>query len=331
MHELDRGGVWLMFPGQGSQYPRMGASLYGSEPVFTHWMDTAFGLLEGMGEHLREEWLSPSPSPAFDDVTVAQPLLYAVDHALGRMVLAWGVEPRGLLGHSVGELVAATLAGVLGFEDGLAVMADRVAAFADTPVGGMAAVAAAEEEVSPFLSEEVHLAAVNAPRQTMIAGRTGPLSAAMAAMAAAGLTCAPVRSRQAFHSPLVNEGVAASLPAWEAVPLAPPGIPVVSAYLPGRLTGATACDAHFWAEQPARQVRFFDALQEVLALGPLAVVECGPSGGLTAIARRQRQVVGGGTRALALLPDRPEPVERERQQVASVRAAVAELRAEVAS
>lgn len=325
MRAADVDGVYLMFPGQGSQYPRMGVSLYGSDPVFTHWMDSAFLMMGEMGNRLKREWLNSSPGPRFDDVRTAQPLLYMINHALGKVVMGWGVELNGLLGHSVGELVAATLAGVIAFEDGVGLMVDRVHAFAETAAGGMAAVAASEEEVSPFLSAEIHLAAVNAPRQTIIAGRVEPLERTLKAMTSAGITCSLIPSQQAFHSPLVNPGVAASVSAWEATPLAPPSIAVISAYLPGRLTDAAACDPHFWATQPADLVRFDDALREVLALRPAALVECGPSGVLTAIARKHRNVRGGQTRAFALLPGNGVPAEEELEQIGSVRAALHEL------
>jgi len=321
MRELDASGVYLLFPGQGSQYPRMGASLYRTEPTFTHWMDEAFRLMGCRGAELRDAWLSTEPSAAFDDVTVAQPLLYAFDHALGRMVLDWGVRPRGLLGHSVGELAAATLAGVMTFADGVALMMDRVRTFADAPGGGMLAVAASEEQVRSHLGDDVYLAAVNGPRQVLLAGTWERLDAMTATLDEAGLTYAMTKSRQPFHSPLVGDAVRASLPAWHAVEMSPPSIPVISAYVPGELTNAVAVDRDFWAWQPARTVRFFDALQLVLAERPAALVECGAGGGLTAVARRLRPA----TRMYALLPHSPRTPEDAAAQIFTVRTALGEL------
>lgn len=155
--------VALLFPGQGAQYPRMAAGLYGHYAAFTAVMDRAFQLLGDQGPALRADWLSQAPSVRYDDVTQAQPLLYAVNCALGQQVLSWGVEPAVLLGHSVGEMAAATLAGVFGFTTGMTLMRDRMTVFAQTPPGGMLAVAASVDEVGPYLDgSEVAVAAVNA-------------------------------------------------------------------------------------------------------------------------------------------------------------------------
>src|SRR5437764_1349770 len=99
--------VALLFPGQGSQHPRMAAGLYGHDDVFTSVMDEAFELLGEAGPAVRADWLAGGRPELYDDVTRAQPLLYAVNYALGRVVLDWGVEPAAMLGHSVGEMVAA--------------------------------------------------------------------------------------------------------------------------------------------------------------------------------------------------------------------------------
>ncbi|MEH0584523.1 acyltransferase domain-containing protein [Streptomyces sp. B21-106] len=164
-------------------------------------MDEAFRLLAADGPRLRREWLAEAPSADYDDVTVAQPLLYAVNHALGRMVLGWGVRPAAIIGHSVGEVAAATLAGILGFEDGIRLMRDRVVHFADTPPGGMLAVAASPDDVADLLGEDVHLAAVNAARQLLLAGEREPLARAARELDGRGVICRPVQARQAFHSP----------------------------------------------------------------------------------------------------------------------------------
>jgi acyl transferase domain-containing protein len=121
--------VALLFPGQGSQYPKMAAGLYGHADVFTSTMDQAFRALGSQGHVIRRDWLAETLTPHFDGVTRAQPLLYAIDVALGRMVLDWGVEPAAMLGHSVGELAAATLAGVLTFAEGIGLMRDRARHF----------------------------------------------------------------------------------------------------------------------------------------------------------------------------------------------------------
>ncbi|MFC4612667.1 acyltransferase domain-containing protein [Streptomyces maoxianensis] len=308
--------VVLMFAGQGAQHPRMAAGLYGREDTFSTWMDEAFRLFEDDGARLRSEWLAPAPSPMFDDVSVAQPLLYAVNHALGRMLLDRGLSPVAMLGHSVGELAAATLAGVLEFAEGIRLMRGRMAQFADTPPGGMLAVAASVEEVADVLGPQVHLAAVNASRQLLLAGEREPLDNAARILGGRGLVCRDVMARQAFHSPVVAGAVAASLPDWRSVRLTPPRLTVYSAYTQGVLGEREARDPEFWAGQASATVYFAPTLTTVLTEQPdCLLVEAGPGNSLSTLARRQPAVATGRSAVLALLPDRCRGDEADIQAV----------------
>lgn len=317
--------VVLMFAGQGAQHPRMAAGLHGHDATFTAWMDEAFRLLGPDGARLRRQWLAPGPTPGYDDVTVAQPLLYAVGHALGRMLLEQGVRPTALFGHSVGELVAATLAGVLTFADGMRLMRERMTLFADTPPGGMLAVAASVDEVADLLGPAVHLAAVNASRQLLLAGERAPLDDAARILTDRGLVCRDVLARQAFHSPVVEDAVRASLPAWRGVPLAPPRLPLYSAYTRGPLTPDQARDPEFWARQPAETVHFAPTLTTVLDEHPgCLLVEAGPGNSLSALARRRRAVAQERCAVVPLLPDRCRGDEADVRSVEEARSLLSE-------
>lgn len=298
----DKRPVAFLFPGQGAQYPRMAAGLYGREPVFTATLDEAFQLLGDLGQAVREDWLAAAPSPAYDDVTRAQPLLYTIGYALARMVTAWGVEPAALLGHSVGEMVAATVAGILSFGEGITLMLDRLRQFADTPPGGMLAVAASAAEIEPFTTGAVALAAVNAGRQTLLAGERQHLDAAATRLRAAGFTCLPVGARQAFHSPVVADAAARSRDAWQAVRLSPPDKVIYSAYLGGILPAEVAASPEFWAMQPARPVLFWPTLNRMLADRDFLLIETGPGQSLTALGRRHPAVTSGRSSIVPLLP-----------------------------
>lgn len=309
--------VALLFAGQGSQYPRMAAGLYGHAAAFTSTMDEAFGLLAEAGPALREDWLSDRRRPEFDDVTRAQPLLYAVEVALGRMALDWGVTPAAMLGHSVGEMVAATLAGVLTFAEGIGLMRDRVRHYAGSPPGGMLAVAASVADVTPFLSGQVAVAAVNAPQQTMLAGGRAELAAVQQALSAVGFTCMPARARQAFHSPVVADAAAQTLPGWRSVRLAPPRLPVYSGHLGTLLDAGHATDPVFWAMQPTTTVLFWPTLDLLLSTGDLLLVEAAPGQGLTTLARRHPAVASGRSEVIALLPGGTAGPDTERAAVAA--------------
>jgi [acyl-carrier-protein] S-malonyltransferase len=317
--------IALLFPGQGAQHARMAAGLYGHADVFTDCMDTAFGHLGDIGTDLREDWLSDGSPELFDDVTRAQPLLYAVDYALGRLVLSWGVEPGALLGHSVGEMAAATLAGVLDFADGLRLMRDRIEVFADTPPGGMLAVAASAADVEPYLSGEVAVAAVNAPRQLLLAGAAGPLAEVERRLRDDDIVCRAARARQAFHSPVVADAVRRSAPAWERTALHAPERTLYSAYRESVLSPGDARDPAFWARQPVDPVLFGPTLDRLLDDGDFLLVEAGPGQGLSTLARRHPAVASGRSAVVPLLPARPGDGAGDRQ---AVREAVEHITAE---
>ncbi|TCK22210.1 acyltransferase domain-containing protein [Pseudonocardia endophytica] len=312
--------VVLAFPGQGAQHPRMAAGLYGHDEVFTGAMDAAFdGLGPDVGPRVRDEWLAATPSADFADVTVAQPLLYAVNHALGRMVLSWGVRPVALFGHSVGEMVAATLAGVIPVEDGVELMRTRQHQFASTPAGGMLAVAASVADVEDVLEGDVHLAAVNAPRQLLLAGESGPLDRAARTLRERGVTCVPAEARQAFHSPVVAGAVEQSRPDWRRASLRAPQTPVYSAYTGSPIGLDEALDPDFWARQPGETVMFASILDQVLADHDCLVVEAGPGRSLATLAMRHPAVRAGRSEVLAVLPERHRGDDADRSCVEDAR------------
>ncbi|TDD76617.1 acyltransferase domain-containing protein [Actinomadura rubrisoli] len=307
--------IALLIPGQGAQHPRMAAALYGRVETFTRTMDEAFELMGPQGEAVRAEWLAERPSSSFDDVTVAQPLLYAVGYALARTLTGWCGRPDALLGHSAGELVAATVAGVFGFADGMRLMTTRMPDLAATEPGGMLAVAAPADELAPLLGGDVHLAAVNGPRQVLLSGAAEPLARAAAALEEAGVTCKRVPAHQAFHSPLMAAASERAGEKWTGVALAPPRIPLYSAYDVGPLDPGRACDRSFWIGQPARTVHFAAALDRLLSDGDYLLVETGPGQGLTMLARRHPAVLAGRSQVIGLMPDRRRGDDSERDAV----------------
>lgn len=305
--------IALMFAGQGSQYPRMGAGLYGTEPVFTEFMDRAFQACGSDGVCLRDAWLGAGPEVDFDDARIAQPLLYAVGHALGQTVLSWGHRPSMVFGHSAGEMVAATIAGAVDFQECMSSMPHRMEALASGDgAGGMLAVAEGVEKVELVLGERVHLAAVNGPRQLLLAGRTVDLDAAAAQLARANITTFPVRARQAFHSPYLLAAAAQTLPHWEQATLSAPQVPLYSAYLDGhRVSGIAATDPTFWAYQAASTVRFDLCLTAVAEQRPDLIIEAGAGSSLTTLARRHPDLRRHAVTLTNILPDRAGGPDQE--------------------
>ncbi len=308
--------VALLLPGQGAQHARMAAGLYGREPVFTSSVDDCLACFPD-GAALRDEWLCGRPHMDIADARWAQPMLLAVDYALGRMVLAWGVAPVALLGHSVGETAAAVLAGVLSIAEAAVLTSKRVQRIQDTPDGGMLAVAASAAEVQPLLVPGVAVGAINAPRQTVLAGLDGPLCTVECRLGERGYIFRRLPSRKAFHSP-------AALPAADAtdltgVRLSPPRLPLYSAYTGALLTAEQATDPQFWAVHPVAPVRFWPALDLVLSTRPTVAIEAGPGQQLVSIARRHRSVASGAGAAWGLLPARPGEAESDRRALAQTK------------
>lgn len=303
--------VVLVFPGQGAQQPRMGADLYGVEPVFTAVMDDFFAAAGEDGPALRGAWLAERPADDFDDCRRAQPLLFAVGAALGAAVLARGVRPDVLVGHSVGELAAAAVAGVFSVADGGRVMAARTAAMAATAPGGMLAVAAGPDRLREVLGADlaargVALAALNSPYQTVLSGATAELGLAEKALTAAVVACRPVRARQPFHSPLCEDAALRFGELLGGVRLSAPALPIRSTSTARPVTPAEAVTPSFWASQMARPVLFWPAVAPLLAPAPRRVfLEVGPRGSCAAPLRLDPAVRSGTHAVHSLLPASP--------------------------
>ncbi|MEU5884568.1 acyltransferase domain-containing protein [Spirillospora sp. NPDC047279] len=332
--------VALLLPGQGAQRQAMAAGLYRAEPEFTAAVDEVFESMGDDGARVRADWLADRPRVPIDHVTRAQPLLFAIDYALGRLVLSWGIRPAALLGHSMGELVAATLAGVFGLDDAVRLVRDRVRRADAAPPGGMLAVSASPAELDDLVGGDlaggdlaggdlaggdVVVGAVNAPRQTILAGRNGPLEKVAEILRGRGVTCRRVPSLTAFHSPLLEAVNAGSERLVAEVRTSPPDIPIYSGYTGALLRPDEVHDPAFWARQMVAPVMFWPALEALLAAGDFLLLEAGPGADLATLARRHPAVRGRRSVARTLLPGRPGPAEADR---AAVRQAVEALRAE---
>jgi [acyl-carrier-protein] S-malonyltransferase len=313
MASLDTGAsapprpIALLLPGQGAQHPGMAVEMYGRQPVFSAVMDEFFDLMGTPGRRLRADWLGDRPSTSIDDASTAQPLLFAIGYALGLAMRAHGWQPVALLGHSVGELAAATLAGVLDLAGAASVMLARSAVMAGAPAGGMLAVVAAPEDLAPFVDTDgdpggVVVGARNAPRQTVLAGPEPRLSAVESELLAAGLYCRRVRARQPFHCPAVAGAARRFAAAFEALPLGSPTVPIWSTRTARVVDRAQAECPQFWAGQLAAPVLFWPALDALLASGDYTLVEAGPGQGLSMLARRHPAVRAGRSAVVPLLP-----------------------------
>lgn len=298
----------LLLPGQGAQREQMAAGLYGRDERFTAALDTFLGLLPEAGAPVRDNWLRPQPNPALDDALLAQPLLFGVGYALGQAVRPWFERrPSILLGHSVGELAAACLAGVFTLRQAAELMASRSAVLAGAAPGGMLGVAAAADEVMAYCGDGVAVGAVNGPRQTVLAGPEAPLARAAERLAGAGFTVRRLRSDHAFHSPSMAQAAVRHTGALAGAALRPPRLALHSTRTARAVADWEAVRPEFWGGQLALPVLYWPALKALLdrhGQDPgLILLDASADRSLTAPAQRHRAVRGGSSTVVPLLPD----------------------------
>jgi acyl transferase domain-containing protein len=195
--------VAFLFPGQGAQKAGATSEIYRKEKVFRTEVDRCAELLRPhLGTDLRE--VLHSKEQSLDETVWAQPALFVVDYALARLWMSWGVRPQALVGHSLGEYVAACLAGVLSLEEALPLVALRGKLMQELPAGGMLAVPLSEAEVSPLLTGDLALAVINAPRRTVVSGPLPAIEALEKTLAGQDLEGRRLRTSHAFHSAMME-------------------------------------------------------------------------------------------------------------------------------
>jgi amino acid adenylation domain-containing protein len=299
--------VLFLFPGQGSQYPGMGSDLYRDELVFREAIDRCAVVLGPLlGEDLRTVLYGGNSADTLSQTRLAQPIIFSVSYALARLWMSWGIRPAAMIGHSVGEFVAACLSGVFGLEDALGIIAARGRLMQSLPCGVMLAVRLPEAELLPLLGADLDLAAVNGPSLCVVAGAVDAIAPLEQALLARGTMSRRLHTSHAFHSAMMEPILQPMAALLRPIGLGAPGIPYVSCVTGEWITAAEAGSPQYWARHCRAPVRFGDALNTLLASqhGPCVLLEVGAGTTLGTLARAAAARAGGGAcTVLASLPD----------------------------
>ncbi len=299
--------VMFLFPGQGSQHINMGFELYKGERTFREQIDCCSELLQPqLGLDLRTVlYPKPGDEPAATQqllqTAITQPALFVIEYALARLWMAWGIEPVAMLGHSIGEYVAASIAGVFSIEDTLKLVAERGRMMQRLPEGTMLAVRLPEREVKPLLNDNVSLAAINGAALCVVSGPAEAVEEVRADLDKRGVACKPLHTSHAFHSRMMEPALKPFAELVRSLPRKPPAIPFISNVTGVWITAEQATDPDYWASHLRQTVRFADGLAELFKRPDSVLLEVGPGHTLSNLAR-QHPAKNPQTLAVSSLP-----------------------------
>ncbi|HEY4340977.1 MAG TPA: aminotransferase class III-fold pyridoxal phosphate-dependent enzyme, partial [Steroidobacteraceae bacterium] len=308
--------VGFMFPGQGAQYVNMGRKLYESEARFRDEIDAcATVLLPYLGVDLRKVLYpdvadSAAAQAQLTQTSITQPALFAIEYALAQLWLSWGVTPAALIGHSVGEYVAACLGGTFTRDAALTLLAQRARLMQEMPSGAMLAVRASADAIRADLGPRTSIAALNAPNLTVISGDHEAIAELAAALNAKNVASRLLPTSHAFHSPMMEPVVERFTAIVQAVPRLAPHTHWVSSLTGRMISDEEATDASYWARQLREPVQFLEGVGQLID-PQLALLEVGPGQALTSLARQHDRRVPGQLIVTSLHPGQDSSVDTE--------------------
>ncbi|HEX8139746.1 MAG TPA: SDR family NAD(P)-dependent oxidoreductase [Pyrinomonadaceae bacterium] len=305
--------VHFMFPGGGAQYVQMARDLYESEPLYREHFDLCAEILQRRFGYDVRRWLFVDAARAKEAAeqmkrtSVGLPALFVVEYALARLWMEWGIRPEAMIGHSLGEYVAACLSGVFSLEDALALVDLRGKLFEQLPRGGMLSLPLPEREVRPMLKGQLSLAAINGPAQCVVSGPVQAIEELAAELTEKEVEFRRIQIDVAAHSQMVEPLLQPFRRFVETLELHAPAIPFVSNVTGTWIKATEATDPDYWAQHLRQTVQFSEGLSRLLDEHDPVLLEVGPGQTLSALARLQMERAGSA----AVLSSTRHPYDRQ--------------------
>jgi acyl transferase domain-containing protein/thioesterase domain-containing protein len=287
------GSIAFMFPGGGAQYAGMGQELYQTEPVYKEALDHCLGALPAAAAATVRSLLFPPPgeveaaSRKLEQPSLTLPALFATEYAMAKLLMSWDLIPGALIGHSMGEYVAAALAGVISPRDGMAMVTLRGRLFETLPAGAMLSVALSEEEAAKLVGTELSVGAVNGPNLCMLSGPVAAIEAVQKLLTEREIENTRIHISVAAHSKMLAPILDEFERFCRTIKLAAPTIPLMSNLTGAWLTEKDATDPTYWVRHLRQTVRFSQGLAKLVEGEDRVLVEVGPGRTLSSLAKQQ--------------------------------------------
>ncbi|BAY41880.1 beta-ketoacyl synthase (plasmid) [Nostoc sp. NIES-2111] len=287
--------ITFMFPGQGSQYVNMGKELYETELIFRESVDRCCLILQPLlNLDLRTVIYPQSDTETAQEkltqTSLAQPALFVIEYALAQLWMSWGILPSAMIGHSIGEYVAACLAGVMSLKDALTLVVVRGRLMQQLPSGSMLSISLSETEVKPLLNENLSLAASNAPSSCVVSGTDAAINELFEQLLAQGVECRRLHTSHAFHSQMMEPILQTFIAEVKKIPLNSPQIPFISNLTGTWISAQAATDANYWANHLRQTVKFADGVCLLWQQPNRIFLEVGPGRTLCNFVKQQTGV-----------------------------------------
>lgn len=296
--------IVFMFSGQGSQYVDMGLELYKTEPVFRGEMDRCLDILKPLMEndikgllypslnpqqhHLKCDTLFPVDTERINQTEIAQVILFVVEYALAKLLMALGIEPYAMIGHSIGEYTSACLSGVFSLEDALKIVVLRGKLMQKMLSGSMLSIPLTKEELTPLLDNEISLAAVNSSSYCVVSGNNKAIDLFEIKIKEKGYECTRLHTSHAFHSEMMNPILEEFEKSLRQIKLNKPEISYISNLTGEWITAEETANPRYWCRHLRETVRFSDGISELLKKGNVVFLEVGPGKTLSTFVRNHK-------------------------------------------